>query len=77
MLTGAHVIVYAHDAEKARAFFRDVFKFPHVDAGGGWLIFGLPPAELEVLNDAAFDAMLRQRDRAAAEHNQMALAAAG
>lgn len=46
MLTGAHVIIYAHDAEKARAFFRDVFQFPHVDAGGGWLIFALPPAEL-------------------------------
>lgn len=46
MITGTHAIVYAQDAEKARAFFRDVLRFPHVDAGGGWLIFKLPPAEV-------------------------------
>lgn len=45
MITGAHAILYCHDADKARAFFRDVLKFPHVDAGRGWLIFALPPAE--------------------------------
>ena len=46
MITGAHAIVYSEDAEALRAFFRDVLGFPSVDAGGGWLIFGLPPAEL-------------------------------
>jgi catechol 2,3-dioxygenase-like lactoylglutathione lyase family enzyme len=48
MLTGAHVVVYAEDAERARAFFRDVLDLPSVDAGEGWLIFALPPAELGV-----------------------------
>jgi catechol 2,3-dioxygenase-like lactoylglutathione lyase family enzyme len=46
MITGAHTIIYAQDAEKARAFFRDVLGFANVDAGGGWLIFALPPGEL-------------------------------
>lgn len=46
MLSAAHVIIYADDAEKARAFCRDVLGLPSVDAGRGWLIFGLPPAEL-------------------------------
>jgi catechol 2,3-dioxygenase-like lactoylglutathione lyase family enzyme len=48
MITGAHVIVYSRDAEADRAFFRDVLGYPHVDAGGGWLIFKLPPAEVAV-----------------------------
>jgi catechol 2,3-dioxygenase-like lactoylglutathione lyase family enzyme len=48
MITGAHTILYADDAEAARAFFRDVLGFPAVDAGGGWLIFALPPGELAV-----------------------------
>jgi catechol 2,3-dioxygenase-like lactoylglutathione lyase family enzyme len=46
MLIGTHVLIYAHDAEKARAFFRDVLQFRHVNAGHGWLIFTLPPAEV-------------------------------
>jgi catechol 2,3-dioxygenase-like lactoylglutathione lyase family enzyme len=46
MINGAHAIVYSEDAEADRAFFKDVLKFDHVDAGGGWLIFALPPAEL-------------------------------
>ena len=46
MITGAHTILYSPDADALRAFFRDVLGFPAVDAGGGWLIFGLPPAEL-------------------------------
>ena len=46
MIAGVHTILYAHDAETARAFFRDVLGLPNVDAGGGWLIFGLPPGEL-------------------------------
>jgi catechol 2,3-dioxygenase-like lactoylglutathione lyase family enzyme len=45
MITGAHVIVYSRDPEADRAFFRDVLKFSSVDAGHGWLIFALPPAE--------------------------------
>jgi catechol 2,3-dioxygenase-like lactoylglutathione lyase family enzyme len=46
MITGAHAIVYSSDADADREFFRDVLGFPSVDAGGGWLIFALPPAEL-------------------------------
>ena len=45
MISGAHVIVYSKDAEADRAFFRDVLAFKSVDAGHGWLIFALPPAE--------------------------------
>jgi hypothetical protein len=45
MITGAHVIVYSKDAEADRVFFRDVLHFTSVDAGYGWLIFALPPAE--------------------------------
>jgi hypothetical protein len=48
MLTGAHVILYSKDAEKDRDFLRDVLELPHVDAGHGWLIFGLPPSEVAV-----------------------------
>jgi catechol 2,3-dioxygenase-like lactoylglutathione lyase family enzyme len=48
VIAGAHTLLYADDAEAARAFFRDVLDFPSVDAGGGWLIFALPPAELGV-----------------------------
>ncbi|MFB6836677.1 VOC family protein [Streptomyces sp. NPDC056361] len=46
MFSGAHVILYSRDAEADRAFLRDVLGFEHVDAGGGWLIFKLPPAEV-------------------------------
>lgn len=46
MISGAHVIVYSKNAEADRAFFRDVLKFKSVDAGHGWLIFALPPAEV-------------------------------
>lgn len=45
MITGAHLILYTKDAEADRAFFRDVLGFGSVDAGHGWLIFALPPAE--------------------------------
>jgi hypothetical protein len=48
VITGAHVIVYSREADADRAFFRDVLEYPHVDAGGGWLIFKLPPAEVAV-----------------------------
>ena len=46
MILGAHVILYSADAGADRTFFRDVLGFDAVDAGGGWLIFALPPAEL-------------------------------
>jgi len=48
MITGAHSIIYSVDPEADRGFFRDVLKLPNVDAGHGWLIFGLPPAEVAV-----------------------------
>ena len=48
MITGMHAIVFSPNAEKVRAFFADVLGFSSVDAGGGWLIFALPPAELAV-----------------------------
>jgi catechol 2,3-dioxygenase-like lactoylglutathione lyase family enzyme len=48
MINGAHVILYSTDAEKDKAFFRDVLKFGHVDVGHGWLIFKLPPGEIAV-----------------------------
>lgn len=46
MITGAHAIIFAKDPEKVRAFLSEVLELPHVDAGDGWPIFALPPAEL-------------------------------
>ena len=46
MIIGAHSIVYSMNADADRAFFRDVLKLGSIDMGGGWLIFGLPPAEV-------------------------------
>lgn len=46
MINGAHVVIYSKDAEADRAFFRDVLKYPCVDAGHGWLIFAMPPLEV-------------------------------
>jgi catechol 2,3-dioxygenase-like lactoylglutathione lyase family enzyme len=48
VITGLHAIVFSPEAEKVRAFFRDVLGMPSVDAGGGWPIFAMPPAELAV-----------------------------
>jgi catechol 2,3-dioxygenase-like lactoylglutathione lyase family enzyme len=48
VITGMHAIVFSPEAEKVRAFFADVLGMPSVDAGGGWPIFALPPAELAV-----------------------------
>jgi catechol 2,3-dioxygenase-like lactoylglutathione lyase family enzyme len=48
VIAGAHALVFADDAEAARAFFRDVLGFPSVDDGEGWLIFALPPVELAI-----------------------------
>ena len=48
MIHGAHVIIYSKDAEADRAFLCDVLKYESVDAGHGWLIFAMPPAEVAV-----------------------------
>lgn len=48
MITAVHALVHTKDAQGVRAFFRDVLGFSSVDAGDGWLIFALPPAELGV-----------------------------
>ena len=48
MIAAVHTLIYADDPEAARAFFRDVLEFPHIDTGGGWLIFRTGPSELGV-----------------------------
>jgi hypothetical protein len=45
MITGTHVLFYSEDPEADRVFLRDALEFRSIDAGGGWLIFALPPAE--------------------------------
>jgi predicted enzyme related to lactoylglutathione lyase len=47
-IIGAHVLLYTSQPDAVRAIFRDVFGWRHVDSGGGWLIFAMPPAELGV-----------------------------
>ena len=46
MIYGTHAILFSKDADADRAFFRDVLKYKFADAGHGWLIFALPPAEV-------------------------------
>jgi hypothetical protein len=46
VIDGVHAILLTPDADALRGFLRDVLELPSVDAGGGWPIFGLPPAEL-------------------------------
>ena len=48
MIIGAHSIIYSTKPDADRAFLKDILKFTHVDVGEGWLIFGLPPAEVAV-----------------------------
>jgi hypothetical protein len=48
MITGAHTIIYSSDAAADKNFFKNILKFPNVDVGHGWLIFGLPPSEIAV-----------------------------
>lgn len=48
VITAVHALIYAHDPDAARAFFRDVLGFPSADTGGGWLIFKTGPSELGV-----------------------------
>ncbi len=47
-VTGVHALLYTSEPERLRAVLKDVFGWDHVDAGGGWLIFALPPAELGI-----------------------------
>lgn len=48
MISGAHVMIFTRDEEADRAFLRDVLEIPCIDAGGGWLIYKLPPTEMGV-----------------------------
>src|SRR5258707_15576802 len=48
MITAGHVVLYSRDPEADREFFQKVLKYPHIDAGDGWLIFKLPPTELGI-----------------------------
>jgi catechol 2,3-dioxygenase-like lactoylglutathione lyase family enzyme len=48
MITGLHTIIYSDQPEEARAFIRDLLGFRATDAGGGWLLYAMPPAELAV-----------------------------
>ena len=63
MITAVHTLVYADDAEQARAFFRDVLGWPAVDAGHGWLVFRTGPSELGV----------HPSDPSAGQHHQISL----
>ena len=48
MINGAHFIIYSTNADADKAFLKDILKLSNVDAGNGWLIFGLPPSEIAV-----------------------------
>jgi predicted enzyme related to lactoylglutathione lyase len=61
MFSGAHFLLYSKDPDADRAFLRDVLEFESVDAGRGWLIFALPPAEIAV-HPASEDATPQNAD---------------
>jgi len=46
VIIGSHLVLFSRDPEADRAFLAEVLELPHVDAGGGWLVFELPPAEI-------------------------------
>lgn len=48
MINGLHAVIFSENPDADRTFFRDVLKLPNVDVGDGWLIFGMPPAEVAV-----------------------------
>ncbi|HSE49825.1 MAG TPA: VOC family protein [Terriglobales bacterium] len=48
MINGMHALIYTREADAVRRFFKDALKFPTVDAGHGWLLFALPPAEMGI-----------------------------
>lgn len=62
-IIGTHMLLYTSEPDALRAVFRDVFKFRHVDAGDGWLIFALPPAELGIhpAEGPTFDSGMRHQ----------------
>ena len=62
MIIGTHFLLYSKDADADRVFFRDVLQFPCVDAGEGWLIFAMSPAEAGIhpLEGKPFDARTGQ-----------------
>ncbi len=62
MIVGAHFLLHSRDPEADRAFFRDILGFPSVDAGHGWLIFGMPPTEAAIHPADAGTSELRARD---------------
>jgi predicted enzyme related to lactoylglutathione lyase len=68
MITAVHTLVYADDADAARAFFRDVLGWAHVDARGGWLVFKTGPSELGVHPTEGYGAA-----PAIEQHHEMAL----
>lgn len=63
MITGVHTLLYSDDPDATRAFLTDVLRWPHVDAGGGWLIFGTGASELGV----------HPADGASRRHHQLSL----
>ncbi len=71
VITSVHTLIYADDAVAARDFFRDVLGFPHVDAGGGWLIFGTGPSELGVHPTSADNGP--DQDWSTRQHHQVTL----
>ena len=46
MIRGVHTMFYSSEPEALRAFLRDKLGFKATDVGGGWLIFGLPEADM-------------------------------
>jgi hypothetical protein len=60
MMTGVHVLLYSTNPEADRAFFHDVLEFPSVDAGGGWLIFALPPPRSRCIRPAVIRSNVMQ-----------------
>jgi len=86
MLVGVHTVLRSANPDADRAFLREVLGLAAVDAGGGYQIFGLPPAELSVheaeggqgtdlhlmcADVAAFVAAMRERDVVCAEPNDV------
>jgi predicted enzyme related to lactoylglutathione lyase len=69
MITAIHTLIYADDADAARAFFRDVLGWPKVDAHGGWLIFKTGPSELGVHPTSGENGA----DRSAGQHHEITL----
>ena len=70
MINGAHVVIYTKDAEADRAFFRDVLKFPFVDAGHGWLIFAMPRLEAAFHDAEKHDSGNRASDGGVSENDK-------